>query len=209
RITLRVVDGQGASDTAEALVTVADTEAPTLVLGGVPSILWPPNHRRVEVRPAWEATDRCDPSPGVVLTEAADSEPPDAAGDDDGRTGVDVAGADPGTADTVVELRAERSRAGTGRAYRLVYAALDASGNSATAEAVTTVPLDLGYGPEPLQLHLQIDTASGAAGMGRRPGRVRLRRDRRGHRRARRSRRPRRPGSGARPGPRGDRHVLE
>jgi hypothetical protein len=163
RITLRVVDGQGASDTAEVLVTVADTEAPTLVLGGVPSILWPPNHRRVEVRPAWQATDRCDPSPGVVLTEAASSEPSDAAGDDDGRTGVDVADADPGTADAVVELRAERSRAGTGRAYRLVYTALDASGNSAAAEALTTVPLDLGYGPEPLQVRLQIDTASGAA----------------------------------------------
>jgi hypothetical protein len=163
RITLRVGDGQGASDTAEMLVTVADTEAPTLVLGGVPSILWPPNHRRVEVRPSWQATDRCDPSPGVALTEAASSEPSDAAGDDDGRTGVDVAGADPGTADTVVELRAERSRAGTGRAYRLVYTALDASGNAATAEAMTTVPLDQGDGPEPLQVRLLVDTASGAA----------------------------------------------
>jgi hypothetical protein len=163
RITLRVVDQQGSADTAEATVTVTDTEAPTLSLGGVPSVLWPPNHRLVAVRPAWQVTDRCDPAPNVVLEGAGSSEPADEDGDEDGRTGLDVAGADPGTPDAALEVRAERSRAATGRVYRLLYKAFDASGNAATAAVLTTVPLDDGGGPEPLQIRVQIDPASAAA----------------------------------------------
>jgi len=162
RITLRVVDQQGSADTAEAIVTVTDTEAPTLILAGVPPVLWPPNHRQVAVRPAWQVTDRCDPAPDVVLAEATSSEPADAEGDEDGRTSIDVAGADPGTPDAALDLRAERSRAGPGRAYRIVYTARDAAGNAATAAVLTAVPLDDGGGPEPLQIRLQIDPAPGA-----------------------------------------------
>ncbi|HEV8703306.1 MAG TPA: thrombospondin type 3 repeat-containing protein [Candidatus Polarisedimenticolia bacterium] len=162
RITLRVVDQQGSVDTAEATVTVNDTEAPTLSLGSVPSVLWPPNHRLAAVRPAWQVTDRCDPAPNVVLSEAGSSEPADAIGDEDGRTSVDVAGADLGTPDFALQFRAERSRTGPGRAYRLLYTAFDASGNAATAAVVTTVPLDDGRGPEPLQIRLLTDPAPGA-----------------------------------------------
>jgi hypothetical protein len=99
----------------------------------------------------------------VVLAEAGSSEPADADGDEDGRTSVDVTGADPGTPDFVLDLRAERARTGPGRAYRLLYTAYDASGNAATATVLTAVPLDDGGGPEPLQIRLQIDPAPGTA----------------------------------------------
>lgn len=163
RITLRVVDQQGSADTAAAIVTVADSESPTLILTGAPPLLWPPNHRLVAVRPAWQVTDRCDPAPVVVLAAVGSSEPADAEGDEDGRTSVDVAGADLGTPDAALDLRAERSRAGPGRAYRLDYTAYDASGNAATAASLTAVPQDHVGGPEPLQIRLQIDLALGTA----------------------------------------------
>ncbi|MBI1950443.1 MAG: hypothetical protein HYS34_03670 [Acidobacteria bacterium] len=157
------MDQQGSADTAEAIVTVADSESPTLILTVAPPLLWPPNHRLVAVRPAWQVTDRCDPAPAVVLAAVGSSEPADAEGDEDGRTSVDVAGADPGTPDAAFDLRAERSRAGPGRAYRLDYTASDASGNAATAAALTSAPLDNGGGPEPLQIRLQIDLTLGTA----------------------------------------------
>jgi len=146
RISLRVTDTIGASDTSTLLVTVRDTTAPRLVLAASPATLWPPNHALVPVQIAWQAQDLCDPHPSVVLETVTSSEPDDAADSGDGHTSGDIAGAELMTPDSQVRLRAERLPNGPGRTYSLTYRVRDASGNGSLQGTVVSVPHDLGRG---------------------------------------------------------------
>ncbi len=162
-IELRIKSADGRTGAARTTVTVSDTVPPTLLLSTDPSVLWPPNHRLVSVHVVWQVADRCDPSATVRLVSATGNEPDDAEGEGDGRTTGDVSGADIGTPDPEVVLRAERAAQGLGRTYQMVYTAADVSGNIASALAVVTVPHDLGDGPEPVVIEMETNTASGAA----------------------------------------------
>jgi hypothetical protein len=152
-ITLRVRDRPGARRTDSLLASVVDTVAPAVSVRLEPEDLWPPNHRLVEVSAMVAAADVCG-TPAVVLESVASSEPDDAPGGEDGATVDDIQGADLGTADFGMWLRAERSGAGPGRAYELAYTATDAAGNASTAAAEVLVPHDQGTGGgvEPLVL---------------------------------------------------------
>jgi hypothetical protein len=160
-ITLTVQDAQGQSATDSMIASVHDTTPPTFTVQASPSVLWPPNHQMIPVSLAFQVQDRCDPNPAVTLISATSSEPDDAPGQGDGNTPGDIAGADIGTPDVSVSLRAERDAGGPGRVYRLEYRAVDASGNSTTALAFVTVPHDQGGGPEPLLMQLQPDATPG------------------------------------------------
>lgn len=162
-IGLRVTDSQGATDTADTVVTVRDTTPPSLALTTDSTVLWPPNHRLVPVRVAWQTSDRCGGMTSARLVTATSSEPDDAPGDGDGRTTGDISGAETGAPDADIELRAERSGIGPGRTYEITYAATDASGNTASASALLRVPHDLGDGPEPVLIHLEPDGTPGLA----------------------------------------------
>ena len=148
-IALRVTDSAGESDTVRLQGTVRDTLPPDLHLAPSPNLLWPPNHRRVKVRAGWTVLDRCDPNPSVVLISVSSSEPDDAPGSGDGTTMQDVFGADIGTADSDIWLRAERDASGPGRTYTLRYRAMDSSGNVADASAPVRVPVSRGGGVDP------------------------------------------------------------
>lgn len=148
-------DASGNGSSCESRVVVQDTTPPALVIAAEPHVLWPPNHRLVTVGTRWQAVDRCDPLPRVILSGATSSEPDDAAGTEDGVTNADIVGADVGQPDTEMMLRAERSASGPGRTYDLEYSATDASGNRGSALATVLVPHDLGSGPEPLHQRLQ------------------------------------------------------
>jgi len=160
-VTLRVTDTDRMTGTAGAVVAVVDTTPPAMTLAVSPAQLWPPNHRMVPVQVIWSVSDACDPSAGVALASAVSSEPDDAPGMGDGNTTGDVADASVGTADGLVLLRAERSGDGPGRVYSLTYTVRDASGNTASALATVTVPLDEGSGPEPLLMGVEPDGAPG------------------------------------------------
>jgi hypothetical protein len=148
-LTLRVTDRAGASGTADLTVRVVDTRPPALSLRTSPPVLWPPNHQLRAIDIAAEATDACGGA-SVALVSVTSSEPDDAPGADDGSTVGDIAGADIGTADRAVSLRAERDGRGPGRTYTLLYRATDASGNSATTQATVLVPASRGAGDRPL-----------------------------------------------------------
>jgi hypothetical protein len=117
----------------------------------------------VPVQAAWQVTDACDPSAGVMLVSAASSEPDDAPGNGDGNTTGDIDDVSPGTPDALLRLRSERSADGPGRLYTLTYAARDASGNTASALGIVSVPHDEGTGPEPVIVNLESTGSPGLA----------------------------------------------
>ncbi|HZN02587.1 MAG TPA: thrombospondin type 3 repeat-containing protein, partial [Candidatus Polarisedimenticolia bacterium] len=160
---LRVTDTVGDASLATGTVVVVDTAAPSLSVTPGATTLWPPNHHLRPVAFGWQAADACDPAPVVTLLSATSGEPDDAAGLDDGDTVGDVAGAQAGTPDAALMLRAERSRAGSGRSYAIAYRALDASGNSVTTPAAVGVPIASGPDPEPLVIRLQPGASPGTA----------------------------------------------
>jgi TolB protein len=143
RVALRVTDREGLSDTDSIEVSVVDTVAPSIVVRLVPSLLWPPDHRMVPVHAVVEASDACG-EVTVVLAAVESSEPEHAAGS--GHTAPDIAGAELGTADFDVELRAERAGPGSGRVYTLVYRAVDGAGHGSEAAGTARVPHDRGKG---------------------------------------------------------------
>jgi len=131
-----------------------DTTPPEITLVVDPGVLWPPNHSMIPVSVGWQVQDVCDPNPAVALVSVTSSEPDDAAGYGDGATTTDIQGAEIGTPDTVLVLRAERDGKGSGRVYMLTYRAQDGSGNAAPAVATVMVPHDQGQGPEPLLMQV-------------------------------------------------------
>jgi hypothetical protein len=160
-IALRVTDQIGVFDTSELQVTVRDSTPPGIGLFASPLVLWPPNHRMVPIDVSWQVTDLCDENPSVALIAVSSNESDEAPGPGDGQTYGDIAGADIGTADTGLMLRAERSGSGPGRIYELLYRASDATGNMMPAFGIITVPHDAGLGSEPLILRLDQDSPGG------------------------------------------------
>jgi predicted extracellular nuclease len=110
---------------------------PSLTVSVSPSMLWPPNHKYVDVTATVSASDAVDPTPSVVLVSATSSEPDNAPGSADGNTVNDVVRVDA----THFRLRAERNENGTGRTYTITYRATDACGNSTTRSATVRVPI--------------------------------------------------------------------
>lgn len=142
-VTLTVTDDSDASDSCQATVIVVDTTPPIIeYLNASPNVLWRSNHKMVQVTLNASVSDNCDPSPIFVLTSVTSNEPDDAKGIGDGNTKNDIQGADIGTEDYVVYLRAERSGRGTGRVYTISYTATDASSNSTTVSITVNVPHD-------------------------------------------------------------------
>ena len=150
-LTLRATDKAGASGTATVTVEVVDTLAPQISVMVTPAILWPPNHRLMDVRAVVSASDACG-TPSIALASIAGNEPDDAPGLDDGSTVGDIRGAAAGTSPQAFILRAERADQGGGRVYTATYTSWDASGNVATAVALVTVPHDVQQVTEPLMI---------------------------------------------------------
>ncbi|MEJ2722769.1 MAG: hypothetical protein P8181_16775, partial [bacterium] len=120
--------------------TVADITPPVITVDLNRTVLWPPNHKMVEICATVEVTDDRDPAPVFVLTSVTSSEPDNGKGD--GNTTDDIQGADTGTDDVCFELRAERRGGGCGREYTIVYTATDAAGNTSSMTVAVRVPHD-------------------------------------------------------------------
>jgi hypothetical protein len=120
-------------------ITVHDCEPPVIhSVAASPDILWPPNHRMEEVRVRVEASDnfhlaRCKII-SVGCTESFSG---------NGTVHTTTAGWEI-TGDLTVNLRAERSGAGTRRVYSIIVECKDDSGNASTAVVYVTVPPDPG-----------------------------------------------------------------
>jgi hypothetical protein len=175
-VTLRVTDSQGLEDVDDAVWTVEEGDPVSLRVEVTPSVLWPPNHRLVPVHATLHVdAGRCGKSADAVLVSVQSSESDDAPGLDDGRTRGDIAGADLGTADVDVLLRAERDGKGPGRTYTLTWAIVEGPGAGTSAQATVFVPHDADEPapPEPGGGDRRIAPSERPRAQGVPPGRIR------------------------------------
>lgn len=125
-----------ADDVAE-LAGVADTTPPEILSTSTDRpVLWPANHKMVDVNVSAVIQDDTDPSPTFTVVAVESSDPGDSLGD--GTTEPDFVI----TGDTTVQLRAERSGRGVGRIYTITIMAVDESGNASFATTQVSVPHD-------------------------------------------------------------------
>jgi hypothetical protein len=150
-VTLRVTDTFGETDTDEVAVLIVDTTPPDISAALAPSVLWPPNHRMVDIEALVSASDLCS-TPTVLLDSLVSNEPDNAAGMGDGDTVDDIQMANAGSPDFQFQLRAERAGTGEGRSYAATYRAVDGSGNADIATARAFVPHSVNGSTEPLLL---------------------------------------------------------
>jgi hypothetical protein len=136
-VTFTATDDSRNTSSCQALVTVLDTTSPTISVTLSQDLLWPPDHRLVEVTAHVTVADTCG-HPAFELVSISSNEPDDGIGD--GRTIDDIQDAEFGTSDTSFVLRAERSASGQGREYMVSYRVTDGNGNRSTATAVVRVP---------------------------------------------------------------------
>jgi len=143
-VTLRVTDADGLQDTDSMTVTVLDPVAPTLSVATDVTELWPPNHQMVDVHATVQASGGlCSPTPAFVLqgVQVADETAPKNGRGLGGQNDSDVAGAELGTADLELQLRAERPGTGS-RTYTITYVLTSGSGTGIMAWAKVVVPHD-------------------------------------------------------------------
>jgi len=141
-VTLTSTPDEGTPDSDDATVTVQDTQPPVVRITANPEYLWPPNHTMHSVAVRIDVQDLCGDAESfeIALIDVRSDEPDN--GNGDGNTINDIQGADIGSDDRSIMLRAERAGGGNGRIYTLTYQVTDGSGNGTEAEAIVYVPHD-------------------------------------------------------------------
>jgi uncharacterized repeat protein (TIGR01451 family) len=113
--------------------TTASNPPPTITDASAnPSVLWPPNHKLVDVTVDYNVTDNCPLPPDSCTLSVTSNEP----GDGDWII-LD---------EHHVQLRAEREGNGNGRIYTITITCTDSGGNSSSESVMVTVPHDQGGG---------------------------------------------------------------
>ena len=129
-LTLTVSDGESSS-TDTVVITVVDSEAPSISVSASPSVLWSPNHDMRQIVLTATSSDAGDASPeceilSVTCNQAANGD-------------IEITG------DMTLNVRAERSNGET-RIYTITVRCTDASGNSSQATTTVCVPHNQGNG---------------------------------------------------------------
>jgi len=137
-ITCTATNGAGLSSSRSVTVKI-DKTAPQISYSADPDSLWPPNGKLVDVTLTVAVVDELSGPAGFELVSVVSDESDEGPGRDD--PAGDIQGFTIGTADTTGQLRAERSPAGDGRVYTLMYSGRDQAGNGATCTATISVPL--------------------------------------------------------------------
>jgi hypothetical protein len=138
-VTWTYDDGNGNTTTQMQTVVVQDTIPPVIEnLTVTPDVLWPSNHKMVQVNVDIDSFDECDIEHVCQIISVENNEPENGLGD--GNKAPDWQIAD----DFTVNLRSERSGPGNGRLYTITIECTDASGNSSTETVAVTVTHDKG-----------------------------------------------------------------
>lgn len=133
-IQYRSTDVAGNVEAAKTLTFNIDQTAPTLACSVSPDVLWPPDHKLVNIAASVNVQDATSGPAGFKLTNITSSES-DALPSDMQQWVV-------GTTDITGLLGASRDPNGTGRTYTLVYTGADQAGNTASCSTTVLVPHD-------------------------------------------------------------------
>src|SRR6476620_9724983 len=127
------------TNNSSTTTTTASNPPPTITGAAAdPSVLWPPNHRMVNVTVSYDVTDNCPLPFGSCTLSVTSNEP--VLGHGSGHTSPDWIVVD----DHDVLLRAEREGGGTGRIYTITITCTDSGGNSSEEQVEVTVSHDQG-----------------------------------------------------------------
>ena len=131
-VTLTGTDSRDAISSCNATVTVTDTTPPSISnVMAVPNLLWPPNHKMVNVAINYNATDNCTAQPTCRISRVACNEP--------------ISKADYAILDAHhINLVADRLGSGNGRIYTITFTCTDGSNNSSSQAVTVSVPHDQG-----------------------------------------------------------------
>ena len=114
-------------------ITVVDTTPPDVtMIKATPSVLWPPNHKMVEVKVGLIGLDLVDPNPTSQIVSVTSNQPVNGTGD--GNTSPDWEIIGP----LLLNLRAEREGS-TDRVYTITVQTFDFNGNSAITQVMVMV----------------------------------------------------------------------
>jgi hypothetical protein len=140
-VTLSVSDGTNELVSRDITIEVVDSNAPTLAPEPNIGILWPPNHKMVDIIIQTNASD--DSGLPVGLSAVVTSnEPQEGLGDGDMAPDWTSPVIDQETGVITLKLRSERSGLGDGRMYTVSITANDEAGNVSTANVEIIVPHD-------------------------------------------------------------------
>jgi uncharacterized repeat protein (TIGR01451 family) len=127
------------SNNSATVTTTASNPPPTITgVSANPSVLWPPNHRLVDVTVDYNVTDNCPLPPNSCTLSVTSNEPINGTGDGDTSPDWIILDAHH------VQLRAERAGNGNGRIYTITITCIDSGGNSSSESVTVTVPHDRG-----------------------------------------------------------------
>jgi hypothetical protein len=124
-VQFTAIDEAGNQSSCRSNLFVNDSNPPDLQVTLTPDVLWPPDHRMVDIHADVSLRDGCV-LPGDLhwlLLSVSCNQPADGAGD--GSAAPDIQDAVAYSADTDFRLRAERTGAGDDRRYRIVYYGTD------------------------------------------------------------------------------------
>ena len=117
----------GGSDTDSFTVTVVDSTPPQILsVNATPGVLWPPNHKMVDITVTVVAFDVADPTPVSRIISVSSNQPVNGTGDGDTAPDWQITGP------LTVKLRSERSH-GQDRTYTITVETVDDAGNATTA----------------------------------------------------------------------------
>jgi hypothetical protein len=138
---LTVSDGINPPVLKTVLASVVDRTVPVLAPVASPKILWPPNHKMVDIVINANASDNS----GSLLLSAniLSSEAENGLGDGDMYPDWTEPAIDQATGRILFQLRAERSALAQGRTYTIKVAATDGTGNASFVDVAIVVPHDM------------------------------------------------------------------
>jgi hypothetical protein len=140
-VTVNATDAAGNQASCTTNVTVRAAAAPDITSASAsPNVLWPPNHKMVDVAVSVSTAEACGGPATCRITGVSSNEPVEGAGGGSLAPDWEVVG------QLLLKLRAERAGSGGGRVYTVTVTCLDAAGNSSTKDVLVTVPHDRGDG---------------------------------------------------------------
>lgn len=134
-------DGVNEPVSGEITVEIVDTTSPTLAPTANKTILWPPNHKMVDIVVEANVSDNSG-LPVTLNASITSNEPIDGTGQGNKSPDWTEPVIDQENGIIMFQLRAERSGKGNGRVYTITITAADTSNNSTTVNIEITVPHD-------------------------------------------------------------------